>query len=195
MRRIAAMVALVGCGLMACGGGDGGSTGGSAGSGGSGQKGAPGDPSEQVVPAGNVDPSVCPPVGELAQRAGEDLGLTYGVEHDDGFDCEYESEDSDLRVMVHCEDDESAEAAAADLDIRRTSVPGTEPYDGVAGDEGVIQNMELSDPMLETLGYRAIVRQDARTCQSLWATDEARDPEQMAGLRRLLDYVMVTIVV
>ncbi len=191
MRRMAAMVALTCGGLMACGGGGDGSSGEGAGSGGSSGKGA--DP-EEVIPAGDVDPSVCPPVDDVAQRAGEGLVLTYGVEFEDSLDCTYESEDSDLRVMVHCEDEESAEAAAEDLEIRLDAVPGTEPYNGVVGDEGVIQNMELSDPGLNTLGYRTIVRQGARLCQSLWGTDEPRDPDQATGLRELLDHLMVTVV-
>ena len=46
--------------------------------------------------------------------------------------------------------------------------------------------MRLSDPMLETLGYRLIVRSGIRICQSLWATDEPRDPDQSAGLGEML---------
>ena len=192
MRRTAAVVALICGGLVACGGGgDGGSSG--APPDGSG-KGGPDTGSEAVAPAGVVDPGVCPPVDDLVQRAGEDLGLTYGAEVDGTLDCTYMSEASDLRVMIRCEDFDSVEAAVEDIDIRRTAVPGTEPYDGVAGEEGVIQDMELSDPGLETQGYRTIVRQGARICQSLWASDEPRDAGQAAGLRELLDYVMVTVV-
>jgi hypothetical protein len=192
MRRTAAVVALICCGLAACGGGgDGGSPG--APSGGSG-KGGPDGSAAEVEPAGVVDASVCPPLDEVAQRAGEDLGLTYAVDVDGELDCTYMSEDGDLRVMVHCEDYESVEAAVEDIDIRRTSVPGTAPYDGVAGEEGVIQDMQLSDPALETMGYRTIVRQGARICQSLWASDQAPETDQGAGLRQLLDYLMVTVV-
>ncbi|HET6950669.1 MAG TPA: hypothetical protein VFI47_09850 [Acidimicrobiales bacterium] len=146
-----------------------------------------------MTPVGDVDPDVCPPVDEVAERTGEGLVLTYGVEIDDELDCTYESEDGDLRVMAHCEDYESVEAAAQDLDDRRRFVPGTEPYDGVAGDEAVIQNMELSDPGLRTMGYRTIVRQGARVCQTLWGTDEARDPDRAAALLGMLDYLMVTV--
>ena len=163
MRRTAAMVALM-CGLVACGGGDGGSSGTAAGSS---QKGAPEADAEEVTPAADVDSRVCPPVEEVAQHAGEGLVLTYGVEDDGVLDCTYESEDSDLRVMAHCEDEESAEAAAEDLDLRLTAVPGTEPYDGVAGDQGVIQNMELSDPGLATWATgrsSARARRSARAC-------------------------------
>jgi hypothetical protein len=192
MRRTATMVALI-CGLVACGGGgDGGSSG--APPGGS-EKGGPDAGSEEVAPAGVVDAGVCPPLDEVAQRAGEDLGLTYAVDVEGELDCTYMSEDGAMRVMVHCEDYDSLEAAVEDIDIRRTSVPGTEPYDGVAGEEGVIQDMQLSDPGLETFGYRTIVRQGVRICQSLWARDEAPGPDQAAGLRGLLDYLMVTVVV
>ena len=186
------MVALICSGLVACGGGDDGGSGAAAGSNGS-DKGGPGGSTAEVAPAGVVDPGVCPPLDEVAQRAGEDLGLTYAVDVEGELDCTYMSEDG-LRVMVHCEDYESVEAAVEDIDIRRTSVPGTEPYDGVAGEEGVIQDMELSDPVLETIGYRTIVRQGARICQSLWASDEAPASDQAAGLREMLDYLMVTVV-
>jgi hypothetical protein len=149
-----------------------------------------GAPAAELTPAGDVDPSVCPPADEVGQRAGESLGLTYAAAIDGDVDCEYESEDSDLMVKSHCQDYESLDAAVEDIEVRRRYVPGTEPYDGIAGDEAVIQNMELSDPMLETLGYRVIVRQGVRICQALWATDAARDPDQDAGLREMLDYVM-----
>jgi hypothetical protein len=197
MRRIAAVVALVCGGLMACGGGgDGDSAGDAARSGGAGGKGSPGEAQEERTPVGDVDPSLCPPVSEVGQRAGESLGLVYAVRNEDGdVDCEYESEDSDLKVMTNCRDYASLDAAVQDIDIRRTSVPGTEAYDGMpVGDEGVVQNMELSDPGLQTLGYRTIVRQGIRICQALWATDSQRDPDQTAGLRGMLDYVMATIV-
>jgi hypothetical protein len=192
MRRTAAMVALICGGLVACGGGgDGGSA--DTASGGSGKDGPDGG-SAEVAQAGVVDPSVCPPLDEVAQRAGEDLGLTYATDLEGDLDCTYMSEDGDLRVMVHCEDYDSVEAAVEDIDIRRTSVPGTEPYDGVAGEEGVIQDMQLSDPVLETVGFRTIVRQGARICQSLWASDAAPESGQAAGLRGMLDYLMVTVV-
>jgi hypothetical protein len=196
MRRIAATVALVCGGLMACGGGgDGGSAGDAERSAGSAGKRAPGEAPAELTPVGDVDPSVCPPVSEVGQRAGESLGLVYAVRHEEGdVDCDYESEDSDLMVKTNCRDYVSLDAAVQDIDIRRTSVPGTEAYDGVAGDEGVIQNMELSDPGLETLGYRAIVRKGIRICQALWATDEQRNPDHSAELREMLDYIMVTIV-
>ncbi len=96
---------------------------------------------------------------EVGQRAGESLGLTYAAAIDGDVDCDYESEDSDLMVKGHCQDYESLGAAVDDIDVRRRYVPGTEPYDGVGGDEAVIQNMELSDPTLETPGYRVIIRQ------------------------------------
>lgn len=192
MRRTAAVVTLICSGLVACGGGgDGGSSG--AASRGS-DKGGPGESAAERAPAGDVDASVCPPLDEVAQRAGEDLGLTYAVYVDGQLDCTYMSEDSDLRVMVHCEDNESVEAAVEDIDIRRRLVPGTAPYDGVAGEEGVIQDMQLSDPGLESIGYRTIVRQGARICQSLWASDQAPESDQAAGLREMLDYLMVTVV-
>jgi hypothetical protein len=97
-------------------------------------------------------------------------------------------------VKGHCQDYESLDAAVEDIDVRRRYVPGTEPYDGVGGDEAVIQNIELSDPTLETPGYRVIVRQGVRICQTLWATDDPRDPDQDAGLHEMLDYVTVTMV-
>jgi hypothetical protein len=192
MRRIAVMLALV-FGLMACGGDDGGSSG-SGESNGSGKDGPSAEEATEVTVAEGVDPGVCPPVDDVAQRAGESLALTEGVLIDAQLDCTYESEDSDLRVMAHCEDFESVEAATEDVEVRLDYVPGTEPYNGVAGEGGVIQNMELSDPGLATLGYRTIVRQGVQVCQSLWATDEPRDPGQQEGLRGMLDYLMVTLV-
>ena len=140
---------------------------------------------------------MCPPVDELEQHAGETLGLTYAaeVEAEGALDCTYESDDSDLRVMIGCSNYESVEAAVDDLQLRLDIIEGTEPYDGIAGEQGVIQNMELSDPGLQTLGYRAIVRQGPRICQALWSTDETREPDQQAALGELLDYIMVTIVV
>ena len=193
MRRIAAVVALACGGLMACGGGgDGGLAGDAGRSGGSGKGSAGASPAE-LTPAGDVDPSVCPPVDEVGQRAGESLSLTYAVAIDGDLDCEYESEDSDLMVKSHCEDYASLETAVEDIEVRVKYVPGTEPYDSVVGDEAVIQNMELSDPMLETLGHRVIVRQGVRICQALWATDVPTDPDQEAGRREMLDYVMVTM--
>jgi hypothetical protein len=199
MRRIAATGALV-CGrLMACGsgggGGDGGLAGEAEGSGGAGGKGSPAEAGD-LTPVGDADPSLCPPVSEVGQRAGESLGLVHAARNEDGdVDCTYESEDSDLRVMTNCRDYVSLDAAVQDIDIRPTSVPGTEAYDGLTvGDEGVIQSIELSDPGLESLGYRTIVRKGVRICQALWSTDDQRDPDQSAGLREMLDYIMVTIV-
>jgi hypothetical protein len=193
MRRITAMLALVCGGLMACGGGDGDSLAGGEPNG-SGKDGPGAEEAAEVTTANGVDPSVCPPVDELAQRTGESLALTEGALNDDRLDCTYLSEDSDLRVMAHCQDFESVEAATDDVELRLDYVPGTAPYDGVAGEGGVIQNMELSDPGLATLGYRAIVRQGVQVCQSLWATDEPRDADQQAGLRGLLDYLSLTLV-
>ncbi len=186
MRRIAATVALVSCALAACGGG------GSGGSGEASGQDASGSGGEAVV-----DASVCPPEDEVEQHAGETLGLTYGaeVEAEGRLDCTYESDDSDLRVMIGCENYDSVEDAVEDLQLRLDIIEGTAPYDGIAGEQGVIQNMELSDPGLQTLGYRAIVRQGPRICQALWSTDEIRDPDQQAALGELLDYIMVTIVV
>ena len=193
MRRIAAMLALSCGGLLACGGGDGGSS--SDGEpNGSGKDRPSAEEAAELTTAEGVDPSVCPPVDDVGQRAGESLALTYGALVDNQLDCTYESEDSDLRVMAHCEDFDSVEDATDDVELRLDYVPGTEPYNGIAGEGGVIQNMELSDPGLATLGYRAIVRQGVKVCQSLWATDEPRDDGQQAGLRGLLDYLSVTLV-
>ena len=194
MRRLAATVAFLGCALAACGGGGGGS-GGSGGADEASGKDDPGSGGDAATAV--VDPSVCPPVDELEQHAGETLGLTYAaeVEAEGTLDCTYESDDSDLRVMIGCSNYESVEAAVEDLQLRLDIIEGTTPYDGIAGEQGVIQDMELSDPGLETLGYRAIVRQGPRICQALWSTDDVRDPDQQAGLGELLDYIMVTIVV
>jgi hypothetical protein len=193
MRRIAVMVALACGGLVACGGGGHGGLAGDAARSGGSEKDSAGAPPAELTPAGDVDPSVCPPVDEVAQRAGESLGLTYAAASDGDLDCEYASEDSDLMVKSHCEDYASLETAVEDIEVRVKYVPGTEPYDSVVGDEAVIQNMEQSDPMLETLGYRVIVRQGVRICQALWATDVPTDPDQDAGRREMLDYVMATM--
>ena len=91
--------------------------------------------------------------------------------------------------MIGCENYDSVEDAVEDLQLRLDIIEGTTPYDGIAGEQGVIQNMELSDPGLQTLGYRAIVRQGPRICQALWSTDEVRDPDQQAGLGELLDSI------
>jgi hypothetical protein len=59
------------------------------------EKGSAGATPAEVTPAGDVDPTVCPPADEVGQRAGESLGLTYAAAIDGDVDCDYESEDSD----------------------------------------------------------------------------------------------------